>query len=98
MEMRVRIRLFGVFRSAAKTAELELYFAEDGPTVKAAMSKLFSDRALATLENLVVNSENDPRSNALIMVSGRDISSLDGLDTILASNDVLSLIPLVHGG
>jgi molybdopterin converting factor small subunit len=40
----------------------------------------------------------DPRPNALIMVSGREISTLDGLDTLLNEGDELSFLPIVHGG
>ena len=40
----------------------------------------------------------DPRPNALIMVSGREISTLNGLDTMLTEEDELSLLPVAHGG
>ena len=38
------------------------------------------------------------KSNALIMVNGREISVLDGLETKLKDGDELVLIPVVHGG
>ena len=40
----------------------------------------------------------DPRPNALIMASGREIGTLDGLDTKLSDSDELSLLPIAHGG
>ena len=36
--------------------------------------------------------------NTLIAVNGIDSSALNGFDTILHSNDVISIIPIIHGG
>ncbi|MBM2852123.1 MAG: Thiamine biosynthesis protein ThiS [Candidatus Nitrosotenuis sp.] len=36
--------------------------------------------------------------NILVAVNGVDSSALDGLDTILYSNDVITIIPIIHGG
>ena len=41
---------------------------------------------------------NDPRLNALILVNGRDISVLNGMNTILKDGDELTIVPVVHGG
>jgi molybdopterin synthase sulfur carrier subunit len=40
----------------------------------------------------------DPRTNVLILVNGKEISVLNGLDTKLRDGDELTLIPVVHGG
>jgi len=37
-------------------------------------------------------------ANLLIAVNGIDSSALDGLDTKLEDNDVVSVIPVIHGG
>jgi len=37
-------------------------------------------------------------ANLLIAVNGIDSSALDGLDTKLEDNDVVSIIPVIHGG
>ena len=37
-------------------------------------------------------------ANLLIAVNGIDSSALDGLDTKLEDNDVISIIPIIHGG
>ena len=37
-------------------------------------------------------------ANLLIAVNGIDSSALDGLDTKLEDNDVVSIIPIIHGG
>jgi tRNA threonylcarbamoyladenosine modification (KEOPS) complex Cgi121 subunit/molybdopterin converting factor small subunit len=36
--------------------------------------------------------------NILVAVNGVDSSALDGFDTILHSNDVITIIPIIHGG
>jgi molybdopterin synthase sulfur carrier subunit len=41
---------------------------------------------------------NDSRSNSLILVNGREISVLNGLETKLSDGDEVVFIPVVHGG
>ena len=52
-----------------------------------ALKHTFSDQEL-----------NDSRSNSLILVNGREISVLDGLETKLCDGDEIVFIPVVHGG
>jgi molybdopterin synthase sulfur carrier subunit len=40
----------------------------------------------------------DPRPNALILVNGKEISVLNGLETKLKDGDEIVLVPVVHGG
>jgi molybdopterin converting factor small subunit len=95
----VQVKLFGVFRSAAKASEIEVPLREENPTVRSVISQLLSQESFASLRELLLDLETaDPRPNALIMVSGREISTLDGLETKLGMNDELSLLPVVHGG
>lgn len=97
--MNVRVRLFGVFRSAANASEVELQIRGTRPTVKSAISALVSQEPYANLRQLLLSSDTaDPRPNALIMVSGREINTLNGLETVLTENDELSLLPVSHGG
>ena len=95
----VHVKLFGVFRSAAKASEIEVPVREEHPTVKSVISQLLSQESFASLRPLLLDAETaDPRPNALIMVSGREIGTLDGLETKLDANDELSLLPVAHGG
>jgi molybdopterin converting factor small subunit len=97
--MNVHVRLFGVFRSAAKTSELSLQISDENATVRAAISRLVSADSLVDLRHLLFDGQvADPRPNALIMVSGREIGTLDGLETRLTKHDELSLLPVAHGG
>lgn len=40
----------------------------------------------------------DPRPNALIIVNGKEISVLNGLETILKDEDEVVFVPVSHGG
>lgn len=97
--MRVHVRLYGVFRSAAKISEFDLTIPEENPTVRSAISLLTSEEPFADLKRLLLDSHtSDPRPNALIMVSGVEINTLDGLDTKLTGSEELALLPVAHGG
>ena len=96
--MNIHVKLFGALRSAAKTSELSLQV-PDTPTVKTAISALVSDEQYPLLRSLLFSGDNaDPRPNALILVAGREIGTLEGLDTGLNDGDELSLLPVAHGG
>jgi len=41
---------------------------------------------------------NDPRPNALILVNGKEISVLEGLETEVNKGDDVVIIPVSHGG
>jgi MoaD family protein len=48
--------------------------------------------------NLIHGELDDPRPNALILVNGREISVMNGLNTALKDGDEVILVPVAHGG
>lgn len=97
--MDIHLKFYGVFRTAAKANELVVEVAEKNPTVRSAISQLVAQKQYEELKQLLVDTEtSDPRPNALIMISGREISSLKGLETELTEMDELVLLPVAHGG
>ncbi|MGA3404847.1 MAG: hypothetical protein ABSD49_03835 [Candidatus Bathyarchaeia archaeon] len=97
--MKIRLRLYGVFRSAARSANIELELSSTTPTVRTAIDALALRSDYRDLTQLLLDSQtSDPRPNALIMVSGREINTLNGLETPLLESDELSLLPVAHGG
>jgi molybdopterin synthase sulfur carrier subunit len=40
----------------------------------------------------------DPRPNTLVIVNEREISVLNGLDTVLKNGDEVVFVPVSHGG
>jgi len=93
---KVNVRLLGIFRGFSGKSRVTLKLEQ--PTVRKVMQKLadsLSDKA----KRLLVDPElNDPRPNALILVNGKEISVLKGLDTVIEEGDEVTLIPVSHGG
>jgi molybdopterin converting factor small subunit len=97
--LNIRLKFYGVFRTATRTNELTVELAEKTPTVRSVLSQLVSKKEYSNLKQLLLeNGSGDPRPNALIMISGREISALNGLDTLVTENDELALLPIAHGG
>lgn len=97
--MNIHLKLYGVFRTAAKANELVIEVPEKNPTVRMVIARLVSQKTFESLKQLLMDSDtSDPRPNALIMVSGREINALKGLETTLTESDELALLPIVHGG
>jgi len=96
--VKICLKLYGVFRSAAKTSDMELNVVKDA-TVKSLVNQLVSEDDFRTLKELLLDSStSDPRPNALILVSGREINALDGVDTVLHEGDEVAILPIAHGG
>ena len=54
---------------------------------------------LVTLNKIKLNSTPSiDTTNYLIAVNGTDSSAIDGIDTKLEKNDIVSIIPIIHGG
>jgi molybdopterin converting factor small subunit len=97
--LKIRVKLYGVFRTAAKSASIQLELPSTTPTVRTAIAALALHSDYRALVQLLLSDQTpDPRPNALIMVSGREISTMNGLETPLAESDELSLLPVAHGG
>lgn len=96
--MRVVLRFFGVFRSASGTSELALDLLT-GSTVRSLVNELAEREQFQEFKKLFLDTTtSDPRPNALILVSGREISSLNGLETLLHEGDEVAILPIAHGG
>lgn len=84
----VTIRLLG---GAKKSFDSDTIFADfDSLTVKQLLDHLASIKPKDTLDL--------DTKNILVAVNGVDSSALDGLDTVLHANDIVSIIPVIHGG
>lgn len=97
MTINVEVRFLGIYQrlSGKKQVQLKL---EEPTTVKEAVMKLtekFSDE----FKRVLINTElADPRPNALILVGGKEISALQGLETQIKDTEEIVLVPMVHGG
>jgi len=94
--IRVNVRLLGVFRGFSGKSRISLKLEQ--PTVRRVIQKL-ADSLSVEAKRLLVDPElNDPRPNALILVNGKEIGVLNGLETEIKEGDEVTLIPVSHGG
>jgi molybdopterin synthase sulfur carrier subunit len=89
-------KFFGALRHVAGVGELALNV--KGSISVEKMLKKIAIELPALKQSLKNKMTEELKSNALIVVNGREISALDGLETKLKDGDELILIPVVHGG
>jgi molybdopterin converting factor small subunit len=92
----VTVRLIGSLRASAGKSTFKLKL-EKAVSLRKIMTKIVEEEP--KLKRVLIDPElDDPRTNALMLVNGREISVLQGLDTKLRDGDELILISVVHGG
>ena len=96
MNVKVNVRLLGVFCVFSGKSRITLKLEQ--PTVRKVVHKLAASLSVEATRLLVDPELNDPRPNALILVNGKEISVLKGLDTKIKEGDEVTLIPVSHGG
>ena len=97
MVIQIEVRFLGTFQrlSGKKRVQLKL----DKPvTVRKVVTKLTETFSREFKQVLVDSQLDDPRPNALILVDGKEISALQGLETEVKDCEEIVLIPMVHGG
>ena len=97
MVVNVEVRFLGIFQrlSGKKRFQLKL---EEPATVRKVVMNL-TETFSSEFKRVLVDSQlDDPRPNALILVGGKDISVLQGLETEVKDAEEIVLLPLVHGG
>ena len=94
--MPLNIKFIGALRHISGKTQLTLNFQENS-SIKKLLSKLCQE--FPSLKKTFTDQQlNDSRSNALILVNGREISVLNGLETKLNDKDEIVFVPVVHGG
>jgi len=97
MIISVEVRFLGIFQrlSGKKRFQLKL---EEPVTVRKVVMKL-TEMFSSDFERALVDSQlDDPRPNALILIGGKEISVLQGLETEVKDAEEMVLVPMVHGG
>jgi len=94
--MVITVKLIGILRHAAGAGELILDH-KGTISMKELMGEL-TRKLPALTRSLIDTQPEDPAPNALIFVNGREISILNGLNTIVKDGTEVVLVPVVHGG
>ena len=97
MVVNVEVKFLGVFRQFSGRNRV-LVKLEEPPTVRKMIQKLTEAFSSEFKRALVDPELEDPRPNALILVNGREINVLQGLETEVKDGDELVLVPVSHGG
>lgn len=94
--MVITVRLLGAFRSFSGKSKLAITF-EGTVLLREAIKRIVEE--LPNLKRTLIDPElEDPRPNTLILVNGKEISILNGLETTLKDKDEIVFVPVVHGG
>jgi len=96
--MRVTVRFLGSHRSIVGKESINLDIGA-GKKIGNLIKEISDHVGKRELEKTLIDAElEDPRPKNVILVNGREINSLDGLETELHDGDEIVLIPLIHGG
>jgi molybdopterin synthase sulfur carrier subunit len=94
--MVLTVKFIGALRHISGKTQLTVNF-DEGMSLKGLLAKL--RQGLPDLKKSMNGLQmGDSASNALILVNGREISVLNGLETKLSDGDEVVFIPVVHGG
>ena len=92
--MKVTVRTFGSFRELAEREfEIEI---EDGASVVGLLEAVF--QLFPDLESELFSGPGHLKEYVNVLVNGRNVEFLRGLETVLSEGDVLALFPPAEGG
>jgi len=94
--LKVTIRLLGIFHGISGKSNIALEF-KDAVPLKRVIREIIE--VTPKLKKTLTSPElEDPRPNTLIIVNGKEISVLNGLETEIKDGDEIVLVPVTHGG
>ena len=94
--MPLTVKFIGALRQISEKTQLTFNF-QQGMSLKDLVSKISQE--MPKLEKIFNDQQfTGSKSNALVLINGREISVLDGLETKLNDGDEIVFIPVVHGG
>jgi molybdopterin synthase sulfur carrier subunit len=94
--MVANVKFIGSFRSISGKDKLALKLANSAP-LRNVVKKIVHE--LPKLKQALIDPElGEPATNALILVNGKEISVLQGLETVIKDGDEVVFVPVLHGG
>ncbi len=89
------LKFVGALRQISGKTQLTVNFQEN-LSLKDLITKI--SREMPLLDKTFSDPLGDSRSNTLVLINGREISVLNGVETKLNDGDEIVFIPVVHGG
>ena len=96
METKVNIRLLGVLRGVSGKSRISLRLEKS--TVEVMVRELANSLPKEARRLFLDSDLNYLGSNVLVLVNGKEISALEGLETEIKEEDEVVVIPVSHGG
>ncbi len=94
--MTITVRFIGAFRGVSGKSKIILTF-EKSVSLRETVKRIVEKTP--KLKRILIDPElEDPRPNTLILVNGKEISVLNGLETLLKDGDEIVFVPVIHGG
>ena len=97
MSVTVEVRFMGIFQQLFGKKRFKLKL-EKPATVRKVVIKLTETFSSEFTRVLIDLQRNDPRPNALILVEGKEINVLQGLEKEIKDSEEIVFLPMVHGG
>jgi len=95
--IQIKVKFLGIFKGISGREQFPMEFKKSvsvGEVVKGLTEFLSPD-----FGRILIDPElGDPRPNALILLNGREIGVLEGLETKVMDGDEVVFIPVSHGG
>jgi len=94
--MTVNVKFVGSFRGLSGKEKLTLNL-ESVVQLRTVVNRIVEE--LPKLKMDLIDSEcGEPKTNLLVLVNGREISVLNGFETLINDGDEVVFVPVVHGG
>jgi molybdopterin converting factor small subunit len=94
--MVVSVKFVGSFRGISGKEKLALNFGR--PVSLMALVEKTVEQLPKLRSSLIDPESGEPRRSMLVLVNGREISVLNGLETCVNDDDEVVFVPVVHGG
>jgi molybdopterin converting factor small subunit len=94
--MVVSMRFVGSFRGVSGKEGLKLAFKR--PVSLRTLVRKIVEKLPELRSSMIDPGSGEPRRSMLVLVNGREISVLNGLETLVSDEDEVVFVPVVHGG
>jgi len=89
------IKFFATYRDITKCKELTI---PAPPDVWALLKRLGESYGEQMRKKLFTKDGGEIGEDAIVLLNGRNVTHIDGKDTLLQESDIVSIFPMVAGG